>query len=95
MERFTEKLPDGRMVLKEYKHYSEVFSPKYGNFIEGEAVDRLAEYENLEEQEKLLRPPYFAKEIEHAIVTNCDGCKNDNTNECMHCMRAYTDCYET
>ena len=28
------------------------------------------------------------------IVCNCDGCKNDNTDECMHCMRAYSDCYE-
>lgn len=23
----------------------------------------------------------------------CDGCKNDGI-ECMHCMRAYSDCYE-
>lgn len=23
----------------------------------------------------------------------CDGCKNDGV-ECMHCMRAYSDCYE-
>lgn len=28
------------------------------------------------------------------IVGNCAGCKNDNTEECIHCMRAYSDCYE-
>ncbi|MDE6619704.1 MAG: hypothetical protein K2K74_04275 [Lachnospiraceae bacterium] len=26
---------------------------------------------------------------------NCDGCKNNNSDECMHCMRAYSDCYES
>lgn len=28
------------------------------------------------------------------ITGNCSGCKNDGTSECMHCMRAYSDCYE-
>ena len=34
-------------------------------------------------------------DIGEKIVGNCDGCKNDNTEECMHCMRAYSDCYES
>ena len=29
------------------------------------------------------------------ILCDCDGCKNNDTDECMHCMRAYTDCYES
>lgn len=33
-------------------------------------------------------------DVEKMIVCNCGGCKNNNTDECMHCMRAYTDCYE-
>lgn len=33
-------------------------------------------------------------DVERMLLCNCNGCKNDNTNECMHCMRAYTDCYE-
>lgn len=26
-------------------------------------------------------------------ILKCDGCKNNDV-ECMHCMRAYSDCYE-
>ena len=29
------------------------------------------------------------------LVCNCTGCIHDGTDECMHCMRAYTDCYES
>lgn len=36
-----------------------------------------------------------AVDIGKMIVGNCDGCKNNNTEECMHCMRAYSDCYES
>lgn len=28
------------------------------------------------------------------ITGNCGGCKNDNTDECFRCARAYSDCYE-
>lgn len=24
---------------------------------------------------------------------NCTGCRHDGSDECMHCMRAYSDCY--
>ncbi len=41
MERLTEKLADGRNVLKE--NYAYVTNPKHGSFIEGKAVDKLAE----------------------------------------------------
>ena len=34
-------------------------------------------------------------DVEKVLRGNCDGCKNSNTDECMHCMRAYTDCYES
>lgn len=36
----------------------------------------------------------FAILIGNWLASNCDGCINNNTDECMHCMRAYTDCYE-
>lgn len=26
---------------------------------------------------------------------NCTGCRHDGSDECMHCMRAYSDCYES
>lgn len=34
-------------------------------------------------------------DIEREIVLNCDGCANNNTSECLHCMRAYSDCYSS
>ena len=55
MERLTEKLPDGRVILK--NHYTVIRSNRIGSFIEGEAVDKLAEYEAAEEQGLLLRLP--------------------------------------
>lgn len=47
MKRLAEKLADGRNVLKE--NYAYVTNPKHGSFIEGKAVDKLAEYEQAEE----------------------------------------------
>lgn len=53
MERLTEKFKDGRNILR--KGVSDVFHVGFGRFFEGEAIDRLAEYEDLEEQGKLLK----------------------------------------
>ena len=55
MERLTKKLPDGRNVLKE--GYALVTNPQYGSFVEGKAIDKLAEYEDAGEQGLLLRLP--------------------------------------
>ena len=33
-------------------------------------------------------------DVEKLLVCNCKGCKNNNTGDCMHCMRAYSDCYK-
>lgn len=30
----------------------------------------------------------------YEITHNCTGCKHDESDECYHCMRAYSDCYE-
>lgn len=40
------------------------------------------------ELDREFRLEYLEK---HKLV--CDGCKN-NDGDCMHCMRAYSDCYE-
>ena len=53
MERLTRKLPDGRNILT--GNFAYVRNPKYGSFVEGYAVDKLAEYEDAEEQGLLLR----------------------------------------
>lgn len=55
MERLTEKFKDGRNILR--KGISDVFHVGFGRFFEGEAVDRLADYEDLEEQGKLMKLP--------------------------------------
>lgn len=73
MERLTEKLPDGRVVLRHHKHYSEVYSPKHGHFIEGEAIDRLAEYETLEKQGMLLKLPCAVGTQIYVIETHLGG----------------------
>lgn len=55
MERFTEKFKDGRNIIR--KGITDVFYVGFGRFFYGEAVDRIAEYEDLEEQGKLLKLP--------------------------------------
>lgn len=55
MERFTEKFKDGRNILR--KGISDIFHVGFGRFFSGEAIDKLAEYEDLEEQGKLLNLP--------------------------------------
>lgn len=55
MERLTERLPDGRNIIRNY--YSHTFNANYGNFVEGEAIDKLSDYEDLDEQGLLLRLP--------------------------------------
>lgn len=74
MERLTEKLPDGRNIIR--GHYEEIFNPKYGYFIAGEAVDKLAEYENAEEQGLLLRLPCRVGDMVYVIALNYEKCKH-------------------
>lgn len=74
MERFTEKLTDRRNVLR--GHHDEIFNPEYGHFIAGEAVDKLAEYEDLEEQGLLLRLPCNIGDTVYVIAPNYEKCKH-------------------
>lgn len=55
MNRLTEKIEDGRNILR--RGISDIFKTGFGRFFDGEAIDRLAEYEDLEEQGKLLKLP--------------------------------------
>lgn len=66
MERLTEKLADGRNIIK--GHYEEIFNPKYGHFITGEAVYKLAKYEDAEEQGLLLRLPCKVGDTVYSIM---------------------------
>lgn len=83
-----------------------------------EIVEKLTEYEDLEEQGKLLiqyfkesKSDVTIREVIERLTTEyddlveqgallkltckCTGCIYDKTVECMHCMRAYSDCYES
>lgn len=42
---------------------------------------------------ELEKMPTAYDTLRKEICDRCDGCKNDGV-ECMHCMRAYSDCYE-
>lgn len=55
MERFTEKFKDGRNILR--KGIADIFHNGFGRFFEGAAIDKLAKYEQMEEQGLLLRLP--------------------------------------
>lgn len=55
MDRFTEKFKDGRNIL--LKGIDDTFHVGFDRFFEGDSVDKLAEYEDLEEQGKLLKLP--------------------------------------
>lgn len=55
MERLTEKFKDRRNILR--KGISDIFYIGFGRFFEGEAIDRLAEYEDLEGRNRLLKLP--------------------------------------
>lgn len=55
MERLTEKY-NGKNIVKS-GHITMVFNNETGNRFEGEAVDKLAAYEDAEEQGLLLRLP--------------------------------------
>lgn len=54
-ERFTEKFKDGRNIIR--KGIASVHHNGFGWFCDGEAVDKLAEYEDMEDQGKLLKLP--------------------------------------
>lgn len=55
MERFTELL-DGRYIMRHGSH--NIFNNTNGYFEAGEAIDKLAEFENLEEQGMLVKLPF-------------------------------------
>lgn len=72
MERFTEKFKDGRNIIR--KGITDVFYVGFGRFFYGEAVDRIAEYEDLEEQGKLLKDP---QKLKDSIIDRIKDFMND------------------
>lgn len=81
MERLTEKFKDGRNILR--KGIFDVFHVGFGRFFEGEAVDRLAEYEDLEEQGKLLKLP--CAEVYESSGDYVFYIFEDEIVECINC----------
>ena len=54
-ERLTEKFKDGRNIIR--KGIDNIHHAGFGQFYSGEAVDKLAEYENAEDEGRLLILP--------------------------------------
>lgn len=55
MDRFTEKFKDGRNILR--REIEDIFHVGFGRFFTGKAIDKLSNYEDLDEQGKLLILP--------------------------------------
>ncbi len=71
MERFTEKFKDGRNILR--NGIADVFYIGFGRFFNGDAIDKLAEYEDLEEQGLLLRLPCKVGTKVYCIMASLKG----------------------
>ena len=70
MDRFTEKFKDGRNILR--KGIADIFHVGFGRFFEGDSVDKLAEYEDLEEKGKLLKLPCTVDDTVFYLFPNDD-----------------------
>lgn len=86
MERLTEKR-NGKNVVKS-GYIALLFNNKTGNIFEGEAIDKLAAYEDAEEQGLLLRLPCGIGTTVYEIENNTDACF-----KCDYFVNAYcNDC---
>lgn len=79
MEKLSDKNPCNncnvdRQIGNPYRWQCECDSCMKPSRWKDECVKKLKEYEDLEEQGKLLKHLYSAKEIEDAIVGNCKSC---------------------
>ncbi len=72
MERFTEKFKDGRNILR--NGIADVFHIRFGRFFEGDAIDKFAEYEDLEEQGLILKIPCKAGDTLYKIYKRPTKC---------------------
>ncbi len=93
MERLTEKFKDGRNILR--KGITDIFHVGFGRFFEGEAVDKLTEYEDLEEQGKLLKLPCAVGDTVYLVSFRKKCCKMGNTylvNDDLECAFCESEC---
>lgn len=80
MERFTEKFKDERNILR--KGITDIFHVGFGRFFEGEAINKLVDYEDLEEQGLLLRLPCKVGDTVYRICPKCNDNHNGNCKNC-------------
>lgn len=93
MERLTERTPDGILTKEDYGEdvlktlyqcYGAEPMPHYANCDEGYcAMEKLAEYEDLEEQGGLLKLPINPKKKIYSIEYCCGENKNNKTGICF------------
>lgn len=66
--RLTKKMADnGRCYLSGLAEVSNYYPKGYGRIQVGHAVEKLAEYEDLEEQGKLLKPPCKVGDVTYSV----------------------------
>ncbi len=76
-------------VVKPYATYDLFFEITF------HVLQKLGTYEDIGTPEECRKAMEVqTDDIEKIFTCNCDGCENTDTDECIHCMRAYSDCYE-
>lgn len=81
MERLTKQLGDGRIVATDCVAF--VKNAKYGSFFEGRAFDKLAAYEDAEEQGMILFLPISRDTPVYSIEYCCGRNKNNQIGMCV------------
>ena len=94
MERLTERTADGILVKENYEKetlktlyscYGENPNPHYSNCEEGYcAMEKLADYEDAEEQGRLVKLPCKVGDTYYSIEVNTDSCE-----ECAFFQKGY------
>lgn len=62
--------------------------------IKGYLTKMWGQYHITMESDENTAYPVWENSIEPCIVGECNGCINNKTEECLHCMRAYSDCFD-
>lgn len=49
----------------------------------------------IEHKDMTMLEDIFFDYFEGQTAVNCAGCIHDESDECLYCMRAFSDCYES
>lgn len=74
MQRFTEKLEDGRNILR--SGYENIFKYGFGYFIDGDAIEKLSRYEDLEEKTGSTLDECAEELEQYRAIGTVEECRN-------------------